>query len=131
MKHQIKVLSFLLYLCFSFSSKTVAQLCQGSLGDPIVNITFGSGPNPGAPLSGTTNYNYFSTDCPGDGSYTIANRTNNCFGATWHSVLQDHTPGDVDGYMMVINACFSPGDFFVKTVHGLFLNTTYEFVAWI
>ncbi|MEJ7821448.1 MAG: gliding motility-associated C-terminal domain-containing protein, partial [Chitinophagaceae bacterium] len=66
-----------------------------------------------------------------DGSYTVANRTNNCFGATWHSVLQDHTPGDVDGYMMVINASFSPGDFFVKTVDGLCPNTTYEFAAWI
>ncbi len=131
MKQQLKVFGIFLSLGFCFLSKTFSQLCQGSLGDPIVNITFGSGPNPGAPLSSTTNYNYFSTDCPNDGSYTIANRTSNCFSSSWHSVLQDHTAGDVDGYMMVINASFSPGDFFVKTVDGLCPNTTYEFAAWI
>ena len=31
--------------------KSGAQLCQGSLGDPIVNITFGSGNNPGSALA--------------------------------------------------------------------------------
>ena len=33
--------------------------------------------------------------------------------------------------MMVVNASFNPGDFFVKTVDGLCPNTTYEFAAWI
>ncbi|MDQ2752373.1 MAG: hypothetical protein M3R72_05045, partial [Bacteroidota bacterium] len=113
------------------SAKINAQLCQGSLGDPVVNITFGAGKNPGPPLGGTTNYTYVAGDCPADGYYTIANSTSNCFGGTWHSLPQDHTPGDVNGYMMVINASFQPGDFFVKTVDGLCPNTTYEFAAWI
>ena len=33
--------------------------------------------------------------------------------------------------MMVVNASYTPGDFFVKTVDGLCPNTTYEFAAWI
>ncbi len=130
-KKHVKFLNIFLFLIFSFNSEIFAQLCQGSLGDPVVNITFGAGANPGAPLSGVNNYSYVSNDCPNDGSYTVANYTNNCFGNTWHTISQDHTPGDVNGYMMVVNASFNPGDFFVKTVDGLCPNTTYEFAAWI
>ena len=130
MKQQLTIPGIFLLLLFS-SYNTSAQLCQGSLGDPVVNITFGSGANPGAPLFGLTNYTYFGGDCPDDGSYTLANATSNCFNFTWHNVPEDHTPGDVNGYMMVVNASFSPGVFFVKTVDGLCPNTTYEFAAWI
>jgi gliding motility-associated-like protein len=114
-----------------FPYKMLAQLCQGSLGDPVVNITFGSGSNPGPSLGNTTDYTYIASDCPNDGYYSVANSTSNCFGSTWHSVPQDHTPGDINGYMMVVNASYNPGDFFVKTVDGLCPNTTYEFAAWI
>ena len=130
MKQHVKIISIFLLITFS-SSKIFAQLCNGSLGDPVVNITFGSGVNPGSSLNGITNYNYVANDCPNDGNYTIANATNNCFGFTWHSVSEDHSPGDVNGYMMVVNASYNPGDFFVKTVDGLCPNTTYEFAAWI
>ena len=130
-KQPVKIVIIFLLLTFSFLSKIFAQLCQGSLGDPVVNITFGSGSNPGPPLNGLTNYTYFAADCPQDGSYTIANATSNCFGSTWFNVPQDHTPGDVNGYMMIVNASYTPGDFFVKTVDGLCPNTTYEFAAWI
>ena len=131
MKQNIKIAGSLLLLTFSFLSTTFAQLCQGSLGDPVVNITFGSGANPGTALSSSTNYSFLAADCPNDGSYTIANATSNCFGFTWHSVSEDHTPGDVNGYMMIVNASFNPGDFFIKTVDDLCPNTTYEFASWI
>lgn len=123
---------FLYFFLFSvaYSSKSSAQLCQGSLGDPVVNITFGAGSNPGPPL-GNTNYIYVPNDCPEDGFYTIANSTSSCFGGTWHTLTEDHTPGDINGYMMVVNASYTPGDFFVKTVDGLCPNTTYEFAAWM
>src|SRR5450432_3376729 len=106
-KKQVKIISFFL-LSFNFSTKIFAQLCQGSLGDPVVNITFGSGTNPGPPLNGLTNYTYFPADCPNDGNYTIANSTSGCFGGTWLSVSEDHTPGDINGYMMVVNASYNP-----------------------
>ena len=32
---------------------------------------------------------------------------------------------------MLVNASFTPGDFFLDTVRGLCTNTTYEFAAWI
>lgn len=117
-------------LFFIFSQKTLAQLCQGSLGDPVVNITFGAGANPGPALpAGVTNYSYVANGCPGDGYYTIANSITNCFDNTWHPTT-DHT-GNANGYMMVVNASYNPGDFFVKQVDGLCPNTTYEFAAWI
>ncbi|MEO5996160.1 MAG: gliding motility-associated C-terminal domain-containing protein [Chitinophagaceae bacterium] len=109
-----------------------AQICTGSLGDPVINVTFGSGSNPGGPLASVNNnYNYTAAGCPGDGFYTVVNSTANCFNNTWHNLLSDHTPNDVNGYMMLVNASYTPGDFYVDTVKGLCPNTTYEFAAWV
>jgi gliding motility-associated-like protein len=129
MRKNIKVSFFSFLFLFIFSSELFAQLCQGSLGDPVVNITFGSGTNPGPALGATTNYNYIADGCPNDGFYTVANTITNCFNDTWHHT-GDHT-GNPNGYMMVVNASYTPGDFFVKKVDGLCPNTTYEFAAWI
>ncbi|HVG15478.1 MAG TPA: PKD domain-containing protein [Chitinophagaceae bacterium] len=125
-----RVLLFIFIAALS-SMHTSAQLCQGSLGDPVVNITFGSGSNPGPALDpGTTSMNFVSNDCPPDGSYTIQSKTFRCFNNTWHSLNSDHT-GDPDGYFMLVNASFQPSDFYVNTVKGLCGGTTYEFAAWM
>lgn len=109
-----------------------AQLCTGSLGDPVVNITFGTGNNPGPPLkAASTNYIYVSNDCPNDGSYTVRSYSSNCFANSWFSPQEDHTPGDVNGYFMLVNASYTPGDFYVDTIRGLCPSTTYEFAAWV
>ncbi len=108
-----------------------AQLCNGSLGDPLVNITFGNGTNPGPPLlAATTAYNFVSADCPSDGSYTVRTNTSNCFGSTWHNISTDHT-GDLNGYFMLVNSSYQPSDFYVDTIKNLCGGTTYEFAAWI
>ena len=108
-----------------------AQTCQGGLGDPIVNISFGSGSGLGPPLaSGITNLQYVSKSCPNDGQYTIINRTSNCFQGTWLIDLLDHT-GDPNGYFMLINASYNPSDFYVQTIDGLCGGTTYQFAAWM
>lgn len=118
-------------ICFLLSTTLHAQLCQGSLGDPIVNTTFGSGTNPGPPLAAaTTGYQFIFTDCPNDGNYTVRNSTSACFGSTWHSLSADHT-GNPNGYFMLVNASVQPSAFYVDTVKGLCGNTTYEFAAWI
>jgi len=113
--------------CF-FSS---AQLCTGSLGLPIVNKTFGSGSNPGAPLlAASTNYQYVSTDCPNAGIYTVRNNKAGSFGNSWHNLNSDHT-GDPGGYFMLVNASVQPGAFYLDTVTGLCSGTTFEFAAWV
>ncbi|MDB5250891.1 MAG: hypothetical protein JWP27_60 [Flaviaesturariibacter sp.] len=122
------------FLCLLFvltASRLHAQLCQGSLGDPIVNITFGSGQNPGPALTAAAlGYQYITGDCPGDGFYTVRNSTSSCFGNTWHTVNADHT-GNGNGYFMLVNASNQPGDFYIDTIRGLCGSTTYEFAAWV
>lgn len=100
-------------------------------GDPIVNISFGAGNNPGGPLNAaTTSYTYFASDCPDDGFYSVRNNTSNCFSTSWHSMSVDHT-GNPGGYFMLVNASIQPSAFYVDTVRGLCANTRFEFAAWV
>lgn len=116
---------------FLMATVANAQLCNGNLGDPVVNITFGAGPNPGPPLpAASTNYLYVGNDCPNDGSYTVRNSSTACFGDSWYTVTKDHT-GDGNGYFMLVNASFFPGTFYIDTIRGLCPNTTFEFAAWV
>lgn len=125
--YQIASAVFFFFVC----TNGRAQLCQGSLGDPIINITFGSGNNPGPPLSAaTTNYQYVTNDCPNDGFYTVRNNTSGCFGNSWHNLNSDHT-GNPGGYFMLVNASLQPSAFYADTVKGLCGGTTYEFAAWV
>jgi len=126
----MKYVAIALFLLSGYFSG--AQTCTGGLGDPIVNFTFGAGPNYGPALApGITNLQYFSGPCPMDGQYAIVNGiSNNCFNSTWFNVLTDHT-GNGSGYFMLINASFEPSDFYVQTVTGLCEGTSYQFAAWI
>jgi gliding motility-associated-like protein len=131
MKKIIYSASFLIFYLL-WLNKITAQVCTGSLGDAVVSINFGSGTGIGAPLPASqTTYTYTAADCPNDGSYTIINSTGNCFNSTWHNLTEDHTPGDVNGYMMLVNSSLTPSDFYLDTITGLCANTTYEFSAWI
>jgi gliding motility-associated-like protein len=119
------LLFFLFILCSRF---VTAQLCTGSLGDPIVNITFG---NTSAPLkNGVTTMSYTSTACPNDGEYTIAKFTSQCFAGSWFTLSNDHT-GNTNGQFMLINASVTPNDFYLDTIQGLCSNTNFEFAAWV
>jgi gliding motility-associated-like protein len=113
---------------------------QSDLGDPVYTFNFGSGPNPGPPLglnSQGTPYTTmaYTTGCPNDGQYTIANcltDSNNCHPQTWETLDTDHT-GNPYGYMMIINANLQPSVFFTAPVDVRYLcpNTTYRFSAYI
>jgi len=103
----------------------IAQLCVGSLGDPVVKIDFGTG---AANYSFTApGYRLTTGTCPNDGEYSITTFQSNC-GRQWHSVSADHTGG---GAFMMVNASNTPGDFFLQMVSNLCPNTTYEFSAWV
>ena len=122
------------------NSCTPASLCTGSLGDPVVNITFGSGNNPGQDLptivpGASTTLTYVSVTgdpanpTPLDGQYTISN--NVPYNADWFSGASNHTPNDPNGYMAFYNASEQPGEFYKQTVNNLCGSTTYEFAAWV
>ncbi|MDN3665147.1 T9SS type B sorting domain-containing protein [Algibacter miyuki] len=111
-----------------FAIKTHAQLgfCTGHSGTPIFTETFGTGTT-NTPLPfGTTTYTYANGQ-PNDGFYTVSNRTN---GFGWHDI-QDHTVGDVNGRSLIVNADFTPGEFYQTAISGLCENTTYEFSSWM
>ena len=106
--------------------------CSGSLGDNIfTDGDFGSG---AANLISTDpqiapGYTYTTTVPPGDGFYTITNNM-----GQWPNLYSSWLPigdrsEDPNGYMMVVNADFSPGLFYEQEVSGLCANTQYEFSA--
>lgn len=109
----------------------LAQNCTGSLGDPIINVTYGSGTNVvGAPLSNTiTNYQYSPFDCVNDDHYSILNKSSACHGSVWHT-FTDHTD-DGNGYFMLVNGSAAPRNFYVGEVHDLCPGATFQFAAWI
>jgi large repetitive protein len=132
MKNKIYITLVFLIVSLFTKYNALAQ-CSGSLGDPVVRINFGAtATNPGAALGGgITNYTFTTTACPPDGSYTVRNQTNGCFSSSWHSLVEDHTAGDVNGQMMIVNAANTAGEFYKQTISGLCPGTGYELSAYV
>ncbi|MCH2231723.1 MAG: gliding motility-associated C-terminal domain-containing protein [Crocinitomicaceae bacterium] len=129
--------------CIDFSNMSTS-------GQLIFDEDFGSGPNwgPGLP-PGTTSYCH--QDGPGpvnclqpqwaqgtylvtDGQYTILNNPNVGFPDAFR-VQDDHTPNDVDGYQLVINASFVAGEMYrqnnISIPSSNFQAQVVVFSAWI
>lgn len=106
--------------------------CTGSLGENIFSDgDFGSGSaniptnDPGI----APGYTYARSGPPMDGFYLITNNTGawpNLY-ASW--IRTQDNSDDPNGYMMVVNASFSPGLFYQQEITGLCENTLYEFSA--
>jgi len=115
-----------------FSIGLNAQLCTGTLGDPVATIDFGSGQNPGPANNNVPfPYQYTNQDCPQEGSYAIRNSTFFCFSSEWHVVPFDHSPNDPNGYFLIVNALAGPSVVYLDTITGLCANTTFQLDAWI
>ena len=128
-----KIIAILVTGLFSvIAHKAAAQLCNGSLGDPVVLIDFGRGSDFfGPPLGNKTSYNYVASTVPNDGSYTIEKTAGSAQEGAWF-YTENHTPNDPNGYLMMINASFNPGTFYETDVPtDLCPNTTYEFACWV
>jgi gliding motility-associated-like protein len=108
-----------------------AQICDGNLGENIFEEgDFGSGPNNILPQNPNIapGYTYSNNPPPNDGFYTISNNTGPWAGIfDWVSTQDNST--DPRGYMMIVNASFSPGLFYEQQVDNLCANTLYEFSA--
>ena len=118
----------LLFLLLFSVVKIKAQVCTGSFGDPVVNISFANGnSNFGSPIP-ETNYTYVAGN-PSDGQYTIV-KTTAGLNSGWHQNVVNHTPNDPNGYFMVVNADYSQGIFYQKSI-PVCPNTTYQFTAYI
>jgi hypothetical protein len=124
-------------LCFLFIALIMPleidaqQLCNGSLGDNIfVDGDFGRGQSPTVAIDPMIAPNYrYSTSVPRDGEYSVTQNTGNLAGLYGSWLRVPDNSGTSDGYYMVVNASFSPGIFYEKTIDNLCGNTTYEFSA--
>ena len=125
-----KLLLIISFLAFAFISEAQRENCI--LKTPQITIHFGAG----GEVSESNNmvparYTRVSHYCPSDGYYTFTPYTSRCFRDDWHTLTEDHTPGDVNGNMLLINSSPSGGAFFKTTVSGLKPATQYEFSTWM
>jgi gliding motility-associated-like protein len=109
----------------------VLETCSGVLGPAAIYEDFGKGLNPGPALpSSSISYPYLSTCVLVPGYYTIRNNTVGCRGG-WLGLSQDHTPGDVNGYMLMVDGQESRGEVYKTTATGLVQAFGYEFSVYI
>lgn len=92
---------------------------------------FGTGTGRVCDLNGaTTTYICNVASQVEDGEYSVTN-TSTGLNSGWHVDMEDHTPDDVDGRMLFINADdITSGEFYRRTI-SLNQNTDYSFSAWI
>ena len=109
-----------------------AQQVNCVLQAPIFTLDFGTVKNKkGISQNTLNNYNEITGICPNDGNFSFVSRTSDCFNGTWITINQDHTPGDIEGNMMLVNAAYTPGTFFIAPITGLVENATYELSVWM
>ncbi|CAF1675174.1 unnamed protein product, partial [Adineta ricciae] len=97
-------------------------------------ITFGAGTDPYSQQT-PSHFNFNTTyQQRFDGQYiqgqfALMNKVANSY--SWHAIAEDHTPNDVNGYMMLIDLAEDDGSvIFNTTVHGLCIDSQYEFSAY-
>lgn len=91
----------------------------------------GAGFNPGPALPpGSITYPYISICNLQPGYYTRSNNTVGCNG-NWLGLIQDHTPGDVNGYMLMVDGDENRGEVYRTTATGLTQAFGYEFSVYV
>jgi hypothetical protein len=122
----------LLFLFILLASKIVAQQYDCTFKPPILKIDFGNASSTSAISVGDLeNYSEDDGSCPQDGYYSIISHTSDCFFGNWITLVEDHTPGDIGGKMMIVNASNQPGTFLSYPINNVTANTTYELSVWI
>ena len=123
---------FLIFALCRIIHLPAQEVCTGNLGENIFDAgDFGSGTTNLIPSDPgiAPGYTYTLSPPPSDGFYTITNNTGAWGGlyGTWLRTRDNST--SPNGYMMVVNASYSAGIFYERTVDGLCENTLYEFSA--
>ena len=110
-----------LFLCCHCIALSVSQTKDCYFAQPVIKIDFGDDRNPqDFSLSQLkNNYRRVRSVCPDDGQFTFSSYTEDCFNGNWISFYKDHTPGSVNGRMMLVNAAYQPATFFSIALTGL------------
>ena len=114
-----------------FAPGAKAQPANCVLKPPQITIHFGAGNIKDVNSEDVSGYRRVSGACPSDGYYSYASSTGGCFHDDWHTLAEDHTPGDQDGNMMLVNAGYRGGVFLETPINGLKSNTVYELGLWL
>ena len=127
---QIFITGFIILISLLSTINIHAQDCK--LKEPFLTIDFGSGNDiPDLNFFPLANYKRVNSTCPNDGYYSYTSNTSNCFNGDWLTFYEDHTPGDENGRMMLVNASETGGIFFNFLAKGLKENTTYNLAAFM
>lgn len=126
----MKYIGFILtVILLAFDTKAQPGGCI--LKPPQYTIHFGAGIIKEPNTAALTGYRRVSSSCPSDGHYSFVPSTSRCFNDDWHTLTEDHTPGDVNGNMLVVNASPYGGTFLNMPIPGLKSNTSYELGMWL
>jgi len=118
-------------IIFLFAVVSRAQPGNCVLKPPQVTINFGTGLIRDPNSADLSNYFQVPGSCPTDGHYSLAPYTSGCFRGDWHTLTSDHTAGDADGNMLLVNAAPDGGVFLNIPVDGLKSNTKYELALYV
>lgn len=121
------------YTCLFFLhiADLQAQSLDCTLRPPVITINFGQGRVADINEDAPPRYSLVWDNCPNDGYYTFTSYTSDCFHGDWFTLYEDHTSGDSDGNMMLVNASPEGGVFLTRALGGLKGGVTYEFKAWM
>ncbi|MBL7704029.1 MAG: T9SS type A sorting domain-containing protein [Taibaiella sp.] len=91
--------------------------------------TFGTTATAATPLAGQTSYHYMNGGVSFSNQYIVSNVNTDLFpGAT---NFADHTPSDVNGRAMVVDANNEQDAFFRRRFTNVIPGATYAFTAWV
>ena len=120
-----------IFIIFFFAFLSKAQQTGCTFKPPQITIHFGSGNVRDVNSDDFYSYRRVSHSCPSDGYYSFAPYTSECFSGDWHTILEDHTAGDADGNMLLVNAGRAGAVFLRTPITGLKSNTIYELGLWL
>ncbi len=95
---------------------------------PVYSFVENFGTGTGRNSTPYTTYNYETSNRILDGSYGVDDNPADGY-YTWHSG-EDHTPGDVNGQMLLVNSSYTAGEFYRRNNIAVDANATYQLEAF-
>ena len=113
------------------ASALPAQSWNCTFKPPVITINFGSANVADINEPTPARYSLVWDNCPNDGFYTFASETSDCFYGDWFTLTEDHTPGDGDGNMMLVNGAQQPNVAVWTQTITVTPHTNYAFSTWV
>src|SRR5687767_3095984 len=86
------IVIMMLWCTHSFAQSTTCNFKA-----PFYHLHFGKGNVQDVNTGAAGYYDRVAYPCPSDGHYSYSSYTSDCFRGDWHTLAEDHTPGDDGG----------------------------------